>query len=54
MRTASPAQGELTREMTETELAHYEAELERRLAAYARSDGRIVLPGEALLGVGTR
>ena len=54
MRAASPAQGELTREMTQTELAHYTAELERRLATYAQPDGRIVLAGEALLGVGTR
>jgi len=54
IRTSSPAQGELTRDMSSDELAQYAKELERRLATYVRPDGRCVLPGEALLGVGTR
>jgi ubiquinone/menaquinone biosynthesis C-methylase UbiE len=54
IRTSSPVQGELTRDMSAEESARYFAELERRLAAYVQSDGRCLLPGEALLGVGTK
>lgn len=54
MRSTSPAQGELGRLMNEGERAHYAAELTRRLATYVQPDGKCVLPGEALLGVGTR
>jgi ubiquinone/menaquinone biosynthesis C-methylase UbiE len=54
MRSTSPAQGELGREMSDAEREHYAAELQRRLAAYLRADGRCVLAGEALLGVGTK
>lgn len=54
IQTSSPAQGELTRAMNEAEREDYAAELKRRLAAYVQPDGRCVLPGEALLGVGTK
>jgi len=54
MRQTSPAQGELGREMNDKEREYYAAELERRLTAYQQPDGRCVLPGEALLAVGTR
>ncbi len=54
MRSTSPAQGELGRDMSDAEREHYAIELERRLATYLQPDGRCVLPGEALLGVGTR
>ncbi len=54
MRQTSPAQGELSRMMTDAERQHYAAELERRLTAYLQPDGRCVLPGEALLGVATK
>jgi ubiquinone/menaquinone biosynthesis C-methylase UbiE len=54
MRTTSPSQGELGRAMSEAEREAYAAELERRLHAYVQPDGRCVLPGEALLGVGTK
>jgi SAM-dependent methyltransferase len=54
MRTTSPAQGELARALSNAEYAHYWAELGRRLHAYVQADGRCVLPGEALLAVGTR
>jgi ubiquinone/menaquinone biosynthesis C-methylase UbiE len=54
MRQTSPAQGELSRMMSDAERQHYAAELEHRLTAYLQPDGRCVLPGEALLAVGTR
>jgi len=54
MRSTSPAHGELDRNMSDAERAAYPAELARRLAAYLQADGRCVLPGEALLGVGTK
>jgi ubiquinone/menaquinone biosynthesis C-methylase UbiE len=54
MRSTSPSQGELGRLMSDTERDYYAAELERRLTAYLQPDGRCVLPGEALLGVGTK
>ena len=54
MRSTSPAQGELARAMTDAERSHYWAELERRVTAYVQPDGRCILPGEALLGVGTK
>jgi len=54
MRSSSPAQGELTRAMSDQEREHYAAELKRRLASYVESDGRCILPGEALLGSGTK
>jgi ubiquinone/menaquinone biosynthesis C-methylase UbiE len=54
MRSTSPAQGELGRMMSDAERAYYTAELERRVAAYVLPDGRCVLPGEALLAVGTK
>jgi SAM-dependent methyltransferase len=54
MQTSSPAQGELRRAMSDAESAHYSAELARRLHAFVQPDGTCVLPGEALLGVGTK
>jgi SAM-dependent methyltransferase len=54
MQTSSPAQGELRRAMTAAESAHYSAELARRLQAFVQPDGTCLLPGEALLGVGTK
>jgi len=54
MRSTSPAQGELARGMSEAERSHYWAELERRVQPYVQADGRCILPGEALLGVGTK
>jgi SAM-dependent methyltransferase len=54
MRAMSPAHGELQRDMNESERERFNAEVERRLAAFARPDGRCVVPGESLLGVGTR
>jgi hypothetical protein len=54
MRQTSPAQGELNRAMSDAERAHYATELERRLHAYEQPDGRCLLPGEALLAVGTK
>jgi ubiquinone/menaquinone biosynthesis C-methylase UbiE len=54
MRSTSPASDELGRAMSEAEREQYAAELERRLATYLHADGRCVLPGEALLGVGTK
>jgi len=54
MRSTSPAQGELGRLMSEAERKAYAAELERRVATYLQADGKVVLPGEALLGVGTK
>ena len=54
MRTTSPAQGELGRMMSAAELDYYAAELERRVRAYLQPDGTCIMPGEALLGAGTR
>jgi hypothetical protein len=54
MLTSSPAQGELCRSMSDAESAYYSAELARRLEAFVQPDGTCVLPGEALLGVGSR
>ena len=53
MLSSSPAAGELTRAMNETERERYAEELKRRLADYVQPDGRVVMPGEALLAVGT-
>jgi SAM-dependent methyltransferase len=54
MRSTSPVQGELGQTMSEAERARYWAELERRLHAYLQADGGCLLPGEALVGVGTK
>jgi SAM-dependent methyltransferase len=54
IRSTSPVHGEPGETMTEAERERYWAELGRRLQAYVQIDGRCVLPGEALLGVGTR
>jgi hypothetical protein len=54
MHNSSPAQGELRRAMSDAESAHYSAELARRLEAFVQPDGSCLLPGQALLGVGTK
>src|SRR5438094_1936721 len=54
MHTSSPAQGELRRAMSEAESAYYSAELARRVQAFVQPDGSCLLPGEALLAVGTK
>jgi ubiquinone/menaquinone biosynthesis C-methylase UbiE len=54
MSSDSPAQGELGKAMNDAEREHYTAELARRVQAYVQADGRCILPGEALLAVGTR
>jgi ubiquinone/menaquinone biosynthesis C-methylase UbiE len=54
MRQTSPAHGELGQAMSDAEREYYAVELQRRLATYLQADGRCVLPGEALLGVGTK
>lgn len=54
MSSDSPAQGELGKAMNDAEREYYTSELARRAQAYVQADGRCVLPGEALLGVGTR
>jgi SAM-dependent methyltransferase len=54
MSSDSPAQGELGKAMNDAEREYYTSELARRVQAYVQADGRCVLPGEALLGVGTR
>ena len=54
MQSASPAQGELTRELADAERAQYASDLEARLRAYSHADGSVSIPGEAILVVGTR
>jgi ubiquinone/menaquinone biosynthesis C-methylase UbiE len=54
MHNSSPAQGELRRAMSDAESAHYSAELAQRLEAFVQPDGTCVLPGQALLGLGTK
>jgi SAM-dependent methyltransferase len=54
MFTSSPTRGELTRAMSEAERDQYAAELRRRLVRFVQPGGRCVLPGEALLGAGSR
>jgi SAM-dependent methyltransferase len=54
MRNTSPARGELLRDMNEAERQRFETEVEQRLAAFVQADGRCVVPGEAILGVGTK
>jgi ubiquinone/menaquinone biosynthesis C-methylase UbiE len=54
MFTSSPARAELTHDMSEAELEHYAAELKRRLMRFVQPGGRCLVPGEALLGVGSR
>jgi ubiquinone/menaquinone biosynthesis C-methylase UbiE len=54
MRAASPAQGELTRELNDAERQRYATELESGLRAYSKTDGTVSIPGEAILVVGTR
>jgi len=54
MFTSSPARADLTRGMTDAELEQYAAELKGQLVRFVQADGRCSLPGEALLGVGSR
>jgi SAM-dependent methyltransferase len=53
MRNTSPARSELLRDMNDAERKHFEAEVEQRLSTFVQADGRLVVPGEAILGVGT-
>ena len=53
LQSSSPAAGELTRDMSEAERERYADELKRRLADYLQPDGRVVMPGEALLALGS-
>jgi SAM-dependent methyltransferase len=52
--TSSPSAAQFTKTMSDDERARYSAELQRGLAALVQGDGRCVIPGEALLVVGTR
>jgi ubiquinone/menaquinone biosynthesis C-methylase UbiE len=54
IQTASPNQGEMKQRMSPEERDYFASELQRRLHDYLQADGGCVLPGEALLGVGTR
>jgi hypothetical protein len=54
LRSSSPAQAELMRQLSESERERYVALIEARLAGFAQADGQIVIPGEAILAVGTR
>jgi hypothetical protein len=54
IQTASPNQGEMKQRMSPEEREYFANELQRRLHGYLQEDGRCVLPGEALLGVGTK
>jgi hypothetical protein len=54
LQSSSPTQGELTRAMTDLERERYAAEVRRQVAAFVQSDGRCIMPGEALLARGTR
>ncbi|HEY0581092.1 MAG TPA: methyltransferase domain-containing protein [Chloroflexota bacterium] len=49
MQSSTPASGELGRDMTAADRQHYLDELRRRLEAYVRPDGQVILPGAALL-----
>ena len=49
MQSSTPASGELGRDMTAADRQHYLDELRRRLEAYVRPDGQVILPGQALL-----
>ena len=50
--SSSPAAGELTRNMNDAERERYANELKRGLSEYLQPDGRVIVPGEALLTVG--
>lgn len=54
MRSTSPAQGELAQTMSEAERTYYWTTLEQRLQPFVASDGTCLLPGEALLAIGTK
>lgn len=54
LRTGSSAQQELLRDLSESECMEVWSEAERRLQAFARPDGGVSVPGEALLAVGTK
>jgi SAM-dependent methyltransferase len=54
MQSASPAQAELLRQLSPGERDRYLAALRTRLAAFAGPNGAVDIPGEAILGLGTR
>jgi hypothetical protein len=54
MQSTSPAQAELLRQLSAAERERYLASLETRLRAFAQPNGEVVVPGEAILGVGAR
>ena len=54
MRTTSPVQAELLRQLSDAERQHYLASLEEHLKTFADATGRVVIPGEALLTTGAR
>ena len=53
LRTGAP-QAELLRELSEAEREPVWSEVARRLRAFERPDGRVTVPGEALLAVATK
>ncbi len=54
MLSASPAQSALLQQLGGDEREHYVTSLKRRLSAYADGGGRVAIPGEAILAVGSR
>jgi ubiquinone/menaquinone biosynthesis C-methylase UbiE len=54
MQSTSPNQSALMQQLTPSEREHYLAALKTRLNAFAQPDGRVEIPGEAILAVGTR
>jgi ubiquinone/menaquinone biosynthesis C-methylase UbiE len=54
MQSTAPAQSALFQQLTPTERQHYIDALRARLSAFAARDGRVAIPGEAILAVGTR
>ncbi|MBV9582039.1 MAG: class I SAM-dependent methyltransferase [Chloroflexi bacterium] len=54
MQSTSPVQAELLRQLSDAERQQYLSLLQSRLQAFAKADGQVVIPGEAILVVGTR
>jgi SAM-dependent methyltransferase len=52
--TSSPAQAEVLRRLSETERERYLAAIESRLTAFSQPNGKVHIPGEAILAVATR
>jgi ubiquinone/menaquinone biosynthesis C-methylase UbiE len=53
MQSTSLVQAELLRQLSEAERGRYMSALQTRLSPFAQPDGSIVIPGEAILAVGT-